>query len=182
MATDERTECSLKPKHVDYDPITGVPSEFNEYLPKDSDEYKKWKAAQSGELNTKLAEVKLDKDGKEIEKQLPGGKKKVKTKPEIVLERAVRNKKKAITTITGLDLFGVKLPEASKLFGKKFASGAAITKSPEDKNQIDVQGDFLDKAAELIVKTWGQDKGISKQDIYFIDNKRKVAYFDEGAD
>ena len=33
--------CTLHPIKVDYDPITGVPSEFNEYLPKDSDEYKK---------------------------------------------------------------------------------------------------------------------------------------------
>jgi hypothetical protein len=29
------------PKKVEYDPITGVPSEYNEYLPKDSEEYKK---------------------------------------------------------------------------------------------------------------------------------------------
>lgn len=26
---------------VQYDPLTGVPSEFNEYLPKDSEEYKR---------------------------------------------------------------------------------------------------------------------------------------------
>ncbi|KAK9829014.1 hypothetical protein WJX72_003411 [[Myrmecia] bisecta] len=177
MATEE---CTLKPIHVTYDPITGVPSEFNEFLPKDCDEYKKWKAAEGGDLDAKLAEVKLDKNGKEIEKQLPGGKKKLKAKPEIVLERAVRNKKKAITTILGLDTFGVKLSDASKIFGKKFASGAAITKSPMEKDQIDVQGDFLDKAAELIVKTWGKEKGISKKDIYYIDNKRKVPYFHEG--
>lgn len=38
----------------------------------------------------------------------------------------------------GLETFGVKLPEAAKLFGKKFASGASITKSPMEKDQIEV--------------------------------------------
>ncbi len=56
-----------------------------------------------------------------------------------MLERNTRNKKKCITTISGLDLFGVKLSEASKMFGKKFASGASITKNAEGKEQIDCQ-------------------------------------------
>ena len=34
-------ECTLQPVKVAYDPITGVPSEYNDYLPKDSEEYKK---------------------------------------------------------------------------------------------------------------------------------------------
>ena len=32
---------SLQPVKVEYDPITGVPPEFNEFLPKDSEEYKR---------------------------------------------------------------------------------------------------------------------------------------------
>lgn len=32
---------TLHPKKVDYDPITGIPAEYNEYLPKDSEEYKR---------------------------------------------------------------------------------------------------------------------------------------------
>lgn len=57
----------------------------------------------------------------------------------MVLERNTRNKKKCVTTISGLDVFGVKLAEASKLFGKKFASGASIVKNAEGKEQIDIQ-------------------------------------------
>ena len=38
----------------------------------------------------------------------------------------------------GLETFGVKLPEAAKLFGKKFASGASITKNPMEKDQVEV--------------------------------------------
>ena len=73
------------------------------------------------------------------------------------------------------------MPEAAKLFGKKFASGASITKSPMDKDQIEVQGDFLDKAAELIVKTYA-DKGVAKKRVYFVDNKKKTHYFDNDDD
>ncbi len=71
-----------EPRHVEYDPITGVPAEFNEFLPPDCMEYKRWKASQEGpEALEKL--TLRDKDGNEIEKQLPGGKVKKKQKPQV---------------------------------------------------------------------------------------------------
>ena len=172
------------PQVVEYDRITGVPAEFNEFLPKDCEEYKKWKASQESGLEGQVADLKVQEaPGQQIEKKLPGGKVKKKSKPEVVLERNTRNKKKCVTTISGLDTFGIKLADASKLFGKKFASGAAITKSPTEKDQIDVQGDFLDKAADFILKTYSKEKGIQKSDIYIIDNKKKVPAYDaEGED
>lgn len=57
---------------------------------RDCDEYKKWKASKSGESGVAEAVEALtlrDKNGNEIEKQLPGGKKKVKTKPQVAIER-----------------------------------------------------------------------------------------------
>mmetsp|Transcript_3258 Transcript_3258/g.6536 ORF Transcript_3258/g.6536 Transcript_3258/m.6536 type:complete len:156 (+) Transcript_3258:94-561(+) len=105
-----------------------------------------------------------------------GKKKKKKNVPMIVLERNTRNKRKCVTTISGLDLFGVKLNEAAKMFGKKFASGASVTKNAENKEQIDCQGDFLDQAVELILK---QYKEVSKKDIYHVESKKKVPYFPE---
>jgi density-regulated protein len=117
----------------------------------------------------KLEEAK-SKDGKKSS----SSKKKKKNEPMIVLERNTRNKKKCITTINGLDLFGVKLNEAAKLFGKKFASGASVTKNAENKEQIDCQGDFLDQAVDLILK---QYKEVGKKDIYKLESKKKVPYF-----
>jgi hypothetical protein len=58
---------------------------------------------------------------------------------QILIERATRNKRKCITTVIGLDLFGIKLADASKKFGKKFACGASVTKDAANKEQIDVQ-------------------------------------------
>ncbi len=54
-------------------------------LRRDSEEFKRWKANQGGEVSAnEVAALTLkDKHGNEIEKQLPGGKKKVKTKPQV---------------------------------------------------------------------------------------------------
>jgi len=57
----------------------------------------------------------------------------------VVIDVNTRNKKKMITTVTGLESFGVKLAEASKLFGKKFACGCSVTKSATGAEQIDMQ-------------------------------------------
>ncbi|GKC69323.1 translation machinery-associated protein 22-like protein, partial [Tanacetum coccineum] len=63
-------------------------------------------------------------------KRLPGGKTKKKDKQEVIIEKVTRNKRKSITTLKGLDLFvlGVKLSDASKKLGKKFATGASVVK------------------------------------------------------
>lgn len=87
-----------------------------------------------------------------------------------------------LAVYAGLERFGVKLADASKLFGKKFAAGASITKSPTEQEQIEVQGDFRDKAAELIVKQYGKDHGIKKSHIFVIENKKKEPFFDEESD
>ncbi|MBA0604043.1 hypothetical protein Godav_016735 [Gossypium davidsonii] len=87
-------------------------------------------------------------------KRLPGGKIKKKEKKEVVIEKVVRNKRKCITTVKGLELFGVKLSDASKKLGKKFATGASVVKGPTDKEQIDVQGDISYDIVEFITETW----------------------------
>nr|CAB3475890.1 unnamed protein product [Digitaria exilis] len=61
-------------------------------------------------------------------KRLPGGKVKKKEKQEVVIEKIVRNKRKCVTVVKGLELFGVKLSDASKKLGKKFATGASVVK------------------------------------------------------
>ncbi|KAH7526810.1 hypothetical protein JRO89_XSUnG0052500 [Xanthoceras sorbifolium] len=87
-------------------------------------------------------------------KRLPGGKIKKKEKQEVIIEKVVRNKRKCITTVKGLELFGVKLSDASKKLGKKFATGASVVKGPTEKDQIDVQGDISYDIVEFITETW----------------------------
>ncbi len=86
----------------------------------------------------KTAELSLkDAQTTVAEKKQAGKKKKV--VQEVVIARAIRNKKKCVTTVSGLDTFGVKLSEAAKVFGKKFACGASVTKTAAGGEEIDIQ-------------------------------------------
>ncbi|XP_061362782.1 translation machinery-associated protein 22 [Gastrolobium bilobum] len=104
-------------------------------------------------------------------KRLPGGKIKKKDKQEVVIEKVIRNKRKCITTVKGLELFGVKLSDASKKLGKKFATGASVVKGPTEKDQIDVQGDIAYDIVEFITETWPD---VPESAIFFIEDGRKV--------
>ncbi|CAL9206083.1 translation machinery-associated protein 22 [Musa acuminata AAA Group] len=105
-------------------------------------------------------------------KRLPGGKIKKKEKQEVVIEKIVRNKRKCVTVVKGLDLFGIKLSDASKKLGKKFATGASVVKGPTEKEQIDVQGDIAYDIVEFITDTWPD---VPATAIFFIEEGRKVA-------
>lgn len=148
-------EATVAPLVVDYCPVTGAPAEFNDFLPKDSDEYKKWKAFTEGQLEGtasrshqqqhltaatgKTAELSLKDAQTSVAEKKQSGKAKKKVAQEVLITRAVRNKKKCVTTVAGLEHFGVKLGEAAKVFGKKFASGASVTKTATGGEEIDIQ-------------------------------------------
>lgn len=170
------------PHVVEYDPVTGVPAEFNEFLPPDCPEAKKWKASAEGPEAIEKLTLK-DKEGAEIEKQLPGGKVKKKATPQVIISVTQRQKNKSTTTVAGLELFGVKLGESGKLFGKKFACGASVVKTPAGGEQIEMQGDFLLQVPDLLLKNY---KNITKDDVFFIDmadgKKKKNFYADGPAD
>lgn len=61
-----------------------------------------------------------------IEQKSSGGKKK-KAAAEIVLMLGQRKGKKQVTIVYGLDLFGIKLKDATKASKRKFATGSSIT-------------------------------------------------------
>ncbi|WCJ42690.1 Translation machinery-associated protein 22 [Euphorbia peplus] len=104
-------------------------------------------------------------------KRLPGGKIKKKERQEVIIEKMTRNKRKCITTVKGLELFGVKLSDASKKLGKKFATGASVVKGPTEKEQIDVQGDIFYDIVDFITDTWPD---VPESAIYFIEDGKKV--------
>ncbi|MCO5549206.1 hypothetical protein L7F22_002672 [Adiantum nelumboides] len=114
------------------------------------------------------SDLKLDEEVK----TLPGGKVKKKEKPEVLVEKVVRNKRKCVTIVKGLDMFGIKLTDASKKFGKKFASGASVVKGPTEKEQIDVQGDFMYDIVDFITETW---KNVPGSSVYVLEDGKKVS-------
>ncbi|GLJ15421.1 hypothetical protein SUGI_0253100 [Cryptomeria japonica] len=188
-----------QPVNVLYCGVCSLPAEYCEFGP-DFEKCKPWLIQNAPhlypDLRREAAEKDADKTADELQgvrisgersdfaassagsasnqeevKRLPGGKIKKKEKPEVIVEKVVRNKRKCVTTVKGLDMFGIKLSDASKKLGKKFASGASVVKGPTEKDQIDVQGDILYDIVEFITDTW---PNVPENAIYFIEDGRKV--------
>merc|ERR1711862_289681 len=88
----------------------------------------------------KCAEAVADKSK---DKLLPGGKKKRETSPRVQIKRFTRGGRKCVTSVCGLDTFGVKLDDAAKKFKKKFSCGASVVKGEATlPDTVDIQGDF----------------------------------------
>ena len=92
------------------------------------------------------------------------------------MTKSTRQRKKAITSVEGLDLFGVKLADAAKAFGKKFACGASVVTNPSLKEQIDIQGDVQEVVPELILEKFGKENGIEAKNIVMIVDKERMTY------
>merc|ERR1712013_486672 len=85
-------------------------------------------------------------------KELPGGKKKREASPSVSIKKLSRGGRKCVTSVAGLEGFGVKLDNAAKLFKKKFACGTSVVKGDAGQpDTVDVQGDFEDEVVDLIV-------------------------------
>jgi len=55
-----------------------------------------------------------------------------------------------------------------RLLSMQFACGASVTKTPSLVEQIEMQGEFMDKLAELIIKTYGASNGVTKENIFYV--------------
>ena len=68
--------------------------------------------------------------------------------------RKERGKRKHVTTVGGLEAYGIKLKEAASALGKRFGAGASVGKSATGGAEIDVQGDVAADLPELLVKLY----------------------------
>uniref|UniRef100_A0A5B7BSR8 Translation machinery-associated protein 22 n=1 Tax=Davidia involucrata TaxID=16924 RepID=A0A5B7BSR8_DAVIN len=185
-----------QPVRVLYCPVCTLPAEYCEFGP-DFEKCKPWLIKNAAELYPDLLKEATEKEAENVSgqlqsvgisagdgaapsgessskqevKRLPGGKIKKKEKQEVVIEKVVRNKRKCITIVKGLDLFGIKLSDASKKLGKKFATGASVVKGPTEKEQIDVQGDIAYDIVDFLTETWPD---VPETAIYFIEDGKKV--------
>ncbi|OAA53781.1 RNA-binding protein [Niveomyces insectorum RCEF 264] len=88
----------------------------------------------------------------------------------VTVKRIERNKRKHVTTVAGLEAFGLDLKKVAKEFGKKFATGSSVTKTPSGGEEIVVQGDVSDEIEEFLL---GKYKEIPEDNFEFIDDKAK---------
>jgi density-regulated protein len=72
----------------------------------------------------------------------------------VQIRRTSRTKRKTITSIRGLEVFGVDQKGLAKTMASKFACGASVAEVPGNQGEeIVVQGDFVDEVMAMLLKT-----------------------------
>jgi density-regulated protein DRP1 len=92
---------------------------------------------------------------------------------KVLIKRIERNKRKYVTAVSGLEAFGMDLKKVSKDFGKKFATGSSVTKTPSGGEEIVVQGDVSDEIYDMLVETEPYKGQIPEDNIDCIEDKKK---------
>jgi len=92
---------------------------------------------------------------------------------KVTIKRIERNKRKHVTSVHGLEAFGIDLKKASKQFSSKFATGSSVTKNPQGLEEIVVQGDVSDEIVEMIENEIGVLKGIPADNVEVVEEKKK---------
>jgi len=92
---------------------------------------------------------------------------------QVTIKRIERNKRKHVTSIHGLEAFGVDLKKAAKQFSSKFATGSSVTKNLQGQDEIVVQGDVSDEIVEMIEAEVGVLKGIPADNVEVVEEKKK---------
>ncbi|KAI9634414.1 translation initiation factor SUI1 [Dioszegia hungarica] len=183
---------STKPIHPFYCGVCSLPTEYCEFGPsiskckswlegKDMNEYQRvW----GGSIEDRIGTLSLDKQEK-IEADAVKAEKKAEKKAEleqkkkeaakITIKRSERTKRKFATHIHGLDLFGIDLKKAAKMFAGKFATGSSVSKNPQGEDEIVVQGDVGDDIVEMLRAQVKELKGAPADQVVRVDVKRKQA-------
>ncbi|KAJ8603919.1 hypothetical protein CTAYLR_009708 [Chrysophaeum taylorii] len=91
-------------------------------------------------------------------------------KQKLVIYTEVRSRKKTVTVVEGLETVGVKLKDASKLFGRKFACSSSVKEKDTGGNEIVVQGDIIYDLPGLLVSEYG----IARAKMYTKDGGKLV--------
>ena len=88
----------------------------------------------------------------------------------VQIKRVERNKRKFVTVISGLEEHGLDLKKIAKELGKKFATGASVTKTAAGGEEITVQGDVSDDVYDWLVEKYEQ---VPEDNIECVEDKPK---------
>ncbi|KAL1643270.1 Translation machinery-associated protein 22 [Diplodia intermedia] len=96
----------------------------------------------------------------------------LKAHSKVTIKRIERNKRKYVTAVVGLEAFGLELKKVAKDLGKKFATGASVTKLPAGGEEITLQGDLSDDVAEFLVDRYEE---VPEDNVECVEVKKKKA-------
>ena len=123
------------------------------------------------EAQAKLEQDTAKKEAKAEAKADAALKKKLAS--QVMIKRIERTKRKHVTSIQGLEAFGIDLKKAAKQLASKFATGASVTKTPTGAEEIVVQGDVAEDVRELLEEGVGVLKGVPPDNIEITEEKKK---------
>ena len=89
---------------------------------------------------------------------------------KVLIKRIERNKRKYVTAVSGLEAHGMDLKKVAKEFGKKFATGSSVTKTPSGSEEIVVQGDLSDEIYDFVTERWPE---IPEENVDCMEDKKK---------
>lgn len=88
----------------------------------------------------------------------------------VYIKRVERQKRKYVTVVIGLEQHGLELKKVAKEFGKKFATGSSVTKTPSGTEEITVQGDVSDDLYDFLEEKYGDI--IPEDNVECIEDKK----------
>lgn len=160
---------NLEAVRVEYCPVCGLPPDFCRLGPS-------WKACKpwclknyphlypelvtlsddvgEGDVSSCSGGVTAAVPGRRVggAKPSPSDKTRREGSPKVTVKRLARTSRKAVTSVGGLDGFGVKVEEAAKSLKKRFACGVCIVRGAAGGlDTIDLQGDFGEEVVDAIL-------------------------------
>lgn len=91
----------------------------------------------------------------------------------IVISRVQRQKRKYITAVVGLDTVpDLKLKDATKVFGKKFSSGASINEGQGGQKEVVIQGDVSLEIPQVLISEFK----VSPSAIFYLEDNALRPY------
>ncbi|KAL2070985.1 hypothetical protein VTL71DRAFT_14011 [Oculimacula yallundae] len=167
--------CSLPPEYCEFG---GTVKKCQEWLEKtDDDMYERlWSedalAAATSSLSVD-AQKRAEKDAhkKALKAEAAEAKQAATIKSsKVTIKRVERNKRKFVTTITGLEAFNLENKKVAKDLGKKFATGSSVTKLASGGEEIVVQGDVSEEIEEFLMEKYPV---IPEDNYELIEDKKK---------
>jgi density-regulated protein DRP1 len=119
------------------------------------------------------AQERADKDARKKEARAQAQESKeaeMRATSKVIIKRVERNKRKFVTSIQGLELFGLDLKKTAKIMATKFATGSSVTKMAGGGEEITVQGDVSGEIEEYILDNFKQ---IPEDNVELIEEKKK---------
>ena len=95
---------------------------------------------------------------------------------KVQIKRVERNKRKYVTVVMGLEVYGLENKKVAKELGKKFATGSSVTRSAAGTDEITVQGDVSEEIEDWLLEVYGKE--VPGENIELVEdkkNKKKAA-------